>query len=182
MYILICAPPGTGMGKALSDLKSGVGANFQFFDVETELCKSTSPLCTDPDIKPKLAQKISEGGISQVLYHLPRNKVIKYWQQVLTSILREIQTGPPERINIVSCHLTFYGDRRKEFYAPLDVGSVFNENPKPDRLVVLIDDIFDMFNRLSGPNDLYALENEDLGLSYFKAERLKDQDSNLAPF
>ena len=62
-----------------------------------------------------------------------------------------------EVVGVLGCHLTLYDARSQVFHAAISALHVSGEGPgqKPKRLVLLIDDIYDMFDELNGEGDIF---------------------------
>lgn len=70
-------------------------------------------------------------------------------------------------INVLGCHLTLYDARSQLFHSPVHAKSLvhshtlkYDENAeggtiKPDRIILLIDDIYDMLDSLGGEGDIF---------------------------
>ena len=163
-YVIVCAPAGTGLGVAVDKFKNAFGVNnVAHQDVEALLCGSLG------------AKEVLSGlgysepsnrqdwpGMEEITWHLPRDKVISLWSDALRYALNELQNSNAD-LKLLSCHLTLYCGRRDEFYSPLNV-NLFVEKigktiRKPSHLLLLIDDIYDMYLRLSDKNQLFDTQD-----------------------
>lgn len=58
---------------------------------------------------------------------------------------------------VIGCHLTLYDARTQVFHSPIHAEDLRSTDGKalPDRVILLVDDIFDMHDRLSGSGDIF---------------------------
>jgi hypothetical protein len=159
-YVIVCAPAGTGLGVAVDKFKNAFGGNnVAHKDVEAILCGSLGAKEALSNLglyKPSNRKKWPE--MKHITWNLPRGKVISLWSGALRNALNELQNSN-EDLKLISCHLTLYCGRRNEFYSPLNV-NLFVEKigmtiPKPSHLLLLIDDIYDMYLRLTDKDKLF---------------------------
>jgi hypothetical protein len=104
----------------------------------------------------------------QVVTEIPRTKVTELWSKVVKSALaaRDADALETGKRLVISAHLTYYSSRRSEFYSPVDPTVITGHDANRNRLdqsrrnlthvVLLIDDVFDMYARLRGREELYA--------------------------
>ena len=177
-YMIICGPVGSGEKTAVEKIKESLGnKKVAHIDVERELCKSQK-------VRDKLSaasgQRVSSKQLIRmrdITESLPRKVVNDLWAEQLRFCLDELSTMPGE-IKLLSCHLMLYGHVRGEFYSPIDVSAFLNISPlgsetacssgshdqlRPAKVLLLMDDVYDMFLRLSAKTQLYepgALEDE----------------------
>lgn len=85
-----------------------------------------------------------------------RDTVLDYWQkafQISVSNLIDCHKGIKP---VLACHLTLFSPSRLEFYSPPILRELLTSRElKVTRVIVLIDDIYDMHARLSDPDNLY---------------------------
>lgn len=86
----------------------------------------------------------------------PRQLLYKSWRQACTTIVGEIIDEKPSQPALVSLHLTWYNPNTSEFFSPIDLDCFRKEGCAVVHIVILIDDIYDMYYRLRGPDDLYG--------------------------
>jgi hypothetical protein len=176
-YVLICSPGGSGLKDAVEDrLKpflTETNAVFCHQDVEDELCASY-------DVR-KALQGLPvpiRPTVGDITRYLPRTQVIRFWksalQQSLTSLLQCSDRYENRSLNLLTCHLDLYGGRRREMYSPIDVRLFIEDGHEVSHVLLLIDDIYDMYVRLSQPAALY---DEAAGIS----EYVRDQGRPEAP-
>jgi hypothetical protein len=159
-YVVVCAPAGTGLKGAVAKFKNAFGINnVAHQDVEALLCGSLEAKEALIDLgysEPSNHQDWP--GMKEITWHLPRDKVISLWSGALRKALNELQNSN-EDLKLLSCHLILYCGRRDEFYSPLNV-NLFVEKlgktiRKPSHLLLLIDDIYDMYLRLTDKDQLF---------------------------
>jgi len=163
-YVIVCAPAGTGLGVAVAKFKNFFGDNnVAHKDVEAILCESRGAKKALSDLgysKPSNHQDWP--GMEDITWYLPRDKVISLWSDALLDALNELQNSNDD-LKLLSCHLTLYCGRRDEFYSPLNVNSFVKKLgmtiPQPSNLLLLIDDIYDMYLRLSDKNQLFDTQD-----------------------
>ncbi|MBE9594757.1 MAG: hypothetical protein IMF19_14905, partial [Proteobacteria bacterium] len=156
-----CAPAGTGLKGAVAKFKNAFGVNnVAHRDVEAILCGSLG------------AKKALSGlgysepsnhqdwpGMKEITWHLPRDRVIELWTDALSEGVDQLRKSNGA-LKLLSCHLTLYCGRREEFYSPFNV-NLFEEKVeketifKPSHLLLLIDDIYDMYLRLTDKDQLF---------------------------
>lgn len=164
-YVIVCAPAGTGLKGAVAKFKNAFGVNnVAHRDVEAILCSSTEAedaLSHVEIFKPSNHQDWPK--MKEITWHLPRDRVITLWHAALRNALNELQNSNAdsnEDVKLLSCHLTLYCGRRNEFYSPFNV-NLFVEKEgeviisKPSHLLLLIDDIYDMYLRLTDKDQLF---------------------------
>ena len=100
----------------------------------------------------------------------PRPVLYESWRVACTGILDEIveearakrqarKTADPSPSAVVSMHLTWFNPDTSEFFSPVDLMKLRRKDCQIVHVVILIDDIYDMFCRLQGDGDLYSDEN-----------------------
>ncbi|WP_189339387.1 hypothetical protein [Williamsia muralis] len=85
----------------------------------------------------------------------PRPEAIRIWN---TNIADSVQSlDETKRFRFMSCHLTLFQHNRNVMFAPALTESFKSERLVPNRIVVLIDDVYDVYKRLSesGENALW---------------------------
>lgn len=94
----------------------------------------------------------------QVLMTRPRPQIFSVWNLAIRDAI--ISIDYESHLRAVATHLTVFDVRTKVFHSPAYASSFCVETPtdggpvissKPSRIVLLIDDIYDMLRRLAGP-------------------------------
>ncbi len=151
---LVCAPAGCGfkeavnqLGKLLRDQHGEQAVAIQ--DVEDVLCEK------DGEASHALRGRIPDNrqiSMREVTYHLPAPQVIRLWQAALRRALKFL-TESTAAIRLLACHLNLYSARRREFYSPFDTAPL--QEVEISHVMLLIDDVFDMYRRLSTRDHIY---------------------------
>lgn len=179
--VLVCAPAGTGLsgiGKRLEDIwKCPPDDNGNppedkgdppgvVFDLESHFCESLKdhPLLPKKDgdkpgdVEPRA---LETPDMKKVLY-LPRRILLDEWD---TSCRRILNTSVGSAmLRVIFLHLTWYHSDTSEFFSPLNTRPFLRNDvgaPNGDvrQVILLIDDIYDMFIRLQKAGDLYSKGN-----------------------
>ncbi len=155
-YTLICSASGTALSPSIKKLVSGRDpeSNLRVEDVERNLCLS-SRLWELEDLTdvPR--------SMKHVCLKLPRAAISVYWRKALKDSLKALSEASHCALAL-ACHLTLYTPNRQELFVPGRPQDFLNAGNGPAheviRVVVLIDDIYDMYARLSSPKDVYHEE------------------------
>ena len=149
--VLVCAPSGTDLTGTGERLRRSADASTLVFDLEKDLCENID------DQSVSIDPGEDRPDMRAVLY-LPRRRVLQEWDSACERIL----STPPgsATLRAVFLHLTWYSADTSEFFSPI--------NPLPlarygdvQHVILLIDDIYDMYVRLQKTNDLYDDHNID---------------------
>lgn len=152
----MCSPSGSGCKEALLKLSNKFDSNeAHIVDIETTLCSSW-------ETKDKLQQAgvtTDSPSILDITWNLSRFTIAQLWQNAARQCISDIAASPA-KTKIVCCNLIYYGGRREEYYSIINpqVFSINNGQIKPSLVCVLIDDVYDMYIRLTGEHDIYALK------------------------
>jgi hypothetical protein len=139
---LLCAATGTGLSHVLLRLARG---NRRISDLETILCESyrgDPQLAVAPDEVPRM----------EVVARKPRSELHARWKSSAENVVSTWRENPSD-ISVLGMHLSWYNSSTSEFYSPVDVSPLLDVGV--NQVIVLIDDIYDMFSRLQGKNDIY---------------------------
>jgi hypothetical protein len=156
-YWIITAPGGSGLKHAVArlveDLTRLSGRQDMVIaqDVEDELCALARRSGFIPETAPSMLD---------VTYKLQREQVIRLWGEALDISISKLAHSRAKS-KLLSCHLTLYGGRRREYYSPIDVKRLVASGLQPSRLLLLVDDAFDMFARLTQPGYLHDFGDSD---------------------
>ena len=155
-YTLICSASGTGLSDSIKKLvpEQRPNSNLRIEDVEARLCKN-SPLWS---LEAFGGVDHKSRSMAEVCSKLPRAVVSRYWRQALCDSLKAL-ADPPDGPLALACHLTLFTPNRREYFVPGRPQDFLGAGGGPAhevaRVVVLIDDIYDMYARLSGPCDVF---------------------------
>ena len=177
-YALICSPGGSGLKSAveqrLAAFVQDTGQAFNHRDVEDELCSSY-------EVR-KALQGLpvpNQPKVGDITRFLGRSQVIRFWKdslrQSLTSLIHADDRAHGDALNVLTCHLDLYGGRRRELYSAIDIQAFVEDGHEVSHVLLLIDDIYDMYTRLSQPSLLY---DEGAGLPEYI--RMQEEASDAA--
>ena len=147
--VLLCAAPGTGLSNIADSLRPKPEHDVRgtaVWDLERYICEAFRDRDDEGNLlpRPKMSSIVMKD----------RGQLYRQWEQSFQQVLDEI---PKSRAatRIVCMHLNWYNSEWNEFYSPIDVKSVTSEDCRIDHVVILIDDIYDMFSRLNQDVNLY---------------------------
>jgi hypothetical protein len=148
---LLLSPPGTALRQVQSKLIRQ--PDIAVFDVEDELL-TTPGLWQDPRFK-----FVGSHNVRELLGRLTRTEAMTKWADAFErSIANLHETEKPHKV--LALHPSLYNPRRSEHFSTL--GFALRNRPLLsdfDQVVLIIDDIFDMWQRLSNsPDDLFHPE------------------------
>jgi len=146
--ILVVAIPGVGLDEAVVALGKRLDAAVA--DIEKEMRK-------DPVTKSLLkgvdADFVPPFDMQTIVDHIPRSEIAKLWKKAFDLCLQTLEESG-KTIKILSGHLTYHSSKRSEFYSvanfpSLIPGSEARNRLKIQKIILLIDDTFDMYARLT---------------------------------
>jgi len=142
-------------------------------------------LCASYDVRKALAKfpVPKRPKVGDITRYLPRTEVVRYWKQALkqslTALIQADDEANGKAVNLLTCHLDLYGGRRREMYSPTDLRAFAEDGNSVTHVLLLIDDIYDMYMRLSQPAYLY---DEGAGLAeYMRQQGVTDTASDPSP-
>ena len=113
---------------------------------------------------------------------LPRDRVIDLWTRALSKAfasLAESHAKSPNVIPLLSCHLTLYSYRRSETYIAASASALMGPDATgPSHILLLIDDVYDMFDRLTQPTEVFDLVDH---LQYHHADVWRGEGKSGTP-
>jgi len=94
-----------------------------------------------------------------VTRNLPRLTVSELWKKAVARCLKKLEESE-KPVKLLSGHLTYYSSKRSEFYSVVDFQTLSGrDNPRNKlqlgKVLLLIDDIYDMYARLQ---ELYSVD------------------------
>ncbi len=159
-YVLLCAPSGSALSKAVKKLENEIEGNTEHRDIETILCglpETTEALGKVGNSRPEeLDEATKWPTMYDVTWCLSRSQVKKLWKQAIQRATHELRNAPREHFKILSCNLIYFGGERNEFYSPLSNKLFTKDNLVPSHVLLFIDDVYDMYLRLSKKKSLYT--------------------------
>lgn len=149
-YVLALAPSGVSLGNAVVRLKDRLKADVA--DVEEEIKEDPKTEEALRRIDAPYAQPLN---MESVTHNLPRSIIGGLWRDAVARCLSRLARST-KPVKILSGHLIYYSHKRSEFYSVINVPDFVahgDQSFRPSFVVLLIDDIYDMYTRLS---DLYS--------------------------
>ena len=142
---LVTAAPGTRLSAAARAL--GAGEAVVELDVEERL----KTLLTADDLRAvnhKPGADVASLTMAVICRAFPRQKVLALWRSAIEACLADVQPG---KHNVLVGHLTLYRNDRSEYYSTAGVllRALTDAGQEVDDVVLLIDDIFDMYEQLA---------------------------------
>ena len=146
--VLLCAASGTGLTR-ISDWFDRQNDDLVVGDIERSVCKIHEYQSGE--------DQSSEGPLRmETVARYPRQLLYKSWRQACTTILNEIVDEKPSQPALISLHLTWYNPNTSEFFSPINLDCFRRKECSVVHIIILIDDIYDMYFRLRGSDDLYG--------------------------
>lgn len=148
--VLLCAASGTGLSKVTARLTETLAGDETSIvhDLETLLCEHYEG-------DSRIVRSSTQIPSMELVVRLPRDELHREWDRLCESLMQDFAKRTAD-LRVLSLHLTWYNSNTTEFYSPVNVKLLENKDCKVDRVIILIDDIYDMYCRLRGPNDLYG--------------------------
>ena len=143
--VLLCAAPGTGLSRIAKSLNTTTG--IRVWDLEDEF------LATVPFKSKKRPPKTARDMFYAV--RRPRRELYAGWKDAYTKILSEAADEHTAQARLICMHLTWYNPETREFFSPVNVRHLYSDTCRIEHIIVLVDDIYDMFLRLTEPANLY---------------------------
>lgn len=141
-----------------SVLRSGIGGGV--VDVDQTLCGLPS---TETAIgRLGLEYGDSDVRLIDVMTRLPRISVLELWREALDRAMTELVSPSlsESRFHVLLAGNMYHSPRRSEYYSAFDVeeltAHVDRHRARVARVVMFIDDIYDMHARLSGDNEIFS--------------------------
>ena len=154
-FILITAPPGVGLRTALVKLQRALGPHTtEIQDVEDILCSDHH---TENALKAAGIDRIRI-GMYDVAWHLGRSLITSLWNEAVQEALHRLRTSE-KPLKILSCHLVLYNGKRDKFFSPVNP-MLLSGSLNLTHLLLLIDDLYDMYLRLTSTGDVFDPKSE----------------------
>ncbi len=118
-YIIVCAPSGSGLRKAIGKLQNELN-DINVQDVEDILCESRHAEKKLSDVgvsRPSNVPKWPE--MNDITWNLSRSDILDLWREAVSEAFYRFRKSQ-KAIKVLSCHLIYYGGRYDEFYSPID--------------------------------------------------------------
>jgi hypothetical protein len=161
--VLLFAPSGSCLRDAETLLRQN---GIVVYDIEEEM-KSITEL--QHKLNAYVRPKMGIPTMTTVCWYLPKEEVKNYWVLSWRRIAEKLSKAESFPV-VIGGHAIYYSGEREEFFSPVDIGELKNtistNNLRVTRVIVLIDDVYDMYYRLTAVNEIFDFN------SMFK--RLKD--------
>jgi hypothetical protein len=155
-YVLVLAPAGVMLGTTVKKLAKKFDA--EVVDIEEEIKNDPNTYMALNDIKASYTRPIN---METITHNLPRSKVAGLWTEATKRCLSKIRNSN-KPVKFLSGHLIYYSAKRNEFYSVIDPKILCaSEGPvsdkmKPTHVLLFIDDIYDMYTRLTEKGQVYS--------------------------
>ena len=149
-YILVFAPPGVKLGSVVNKLAEKLEAEAK--DIEEEIKDDPH---TEKALRAIGATFHRPINMETVTFNLPRSEIIKLWKDAVARCLKKLEESD-KPVKILSGHLIYYSGKRNEFYSVVDQATLTTDNLKPTSVLLFIDDLYDMYARLTERDQLYS--------------------------
>ena len=97
--------------------------------------------------------------MSQVIMRIGRLELYDRWAKVCNDLLRRQLENTIATLRLLALHLTWYNPSTGEFFSPVDPRVLDQKHVAIENVVILIDDVYDMFSRLQEKGGLYSKES-----------------------
>ena len=151
----------TGIGKSAVARRLTEGTGAKVVDVSKVLCNSPA---TRQSLE-RLGWRAPDAGDSSprlidIMITLPRPQVLDLWETALGHAMAALAYAEKDQTRILLVGNMYHSPRRSEYYSPFSLPRLreigVEHNLVPKRVVMFIDDIYDMYVRLAGPKDVFA--------------------------
>jgi hypothetical protein len=156
--VLLFAPSGCCLRDAENLLRQ---EGLVVYDIEDEM-KSIPEL--QQQLKPYFPLSGSEEDIplmTTICWHLPKEKVKEYWTESWKRIAKKFSRAQSFPV-VIGGHAIYYSGGREEFFSPVDIGLLKKTTQKNrlrvTRVIVLIDDVYDMYYRLTDKKQVFDFD------------------------
>jgi hypothetical protein len=99
--------------------------------------------------------------MTAVCWYLPKEEIKKYWATAWNQITEKLSSEKSFPI-VIGGHAIYYSGEREEFFSPVDIGllksTISNNKLRVTRVIVLIDDVYDMYYRLTAKDEIFSFK------------------------
>lgn len=145
--VVLAGTPGQAKAEIASKIKNKLqecGFTLGIGNVETELLRLTDP--NGPEG--------SNANLAKFIGQCPQDKIRSLWPNALNAAVAAAKRERPDYA-IVVCSLQFYRSETFEFYSPVNLAAL--NAHKPQAILTLIDDIYDVYFRLSQSGEVFDI-------------------------
>lgn len=155
--VLVCAPSGTKLTKIADKLRDAKYPK-AVQDLEARLCKRY----TGHPSHEEMELQVNETPTMWHVVRRPRQELFDEWEATYEEALDACITQVEAEFRALCMHLSWYQPSTSEFFSPVSVTCLRRAADQAgcsfSQVVILIDDIYDMFARLQGTNDIYRAD------------------------
>lgn len=166
--VLLCAPSGTGLSRIARELTHDDHPTATQ-DLESRLCDSY----VGHHSHIELGLQRDEVPSMWHIVRRPRDELYLAWKNCFRESIKSLAGSASAPYRLLCMHISWYNPDTTEFFSPVSVVYIRRATKKQKctvkQVVILIDDIYDMYHRLQGPNDIYRSDAIN-----FRSERLHD--------
>lgn len=167
--IVVSSPGGTCRSEALARIKKAIeqthkdGTTVAVVDLEEKLGDLVKTyIAEDHKIARAYFRRFTKDNLPKtqsVIWDMPREVVAHLWAFAARKAVAELLASEAT-VKILSAHLVYYRGKTREFYSPVDIRALTTDKSGApvavvSRVVTLIDDIYDMYWRLSQADQVY---------------------------
>jgi len=158
--VILHGPSGVSLNKCAEKLKSALS---NFISLKHD------------DLEERIKREYSFNRMTEAVWQAPRDVVTSsIWPKAARESISQLLSSEAD-LGLLTCHLTYYRGQTHEFYEPGDLSRIYEEEwskatgdsstaPPPLLVVTLIDDVYDVFLRLSVKDEVFdilrAISNE----------------------
>lgn len=151
----------TGIGKSAVARRLEQETGAKVVDVSRVLCGLT----VTQDALAGLGWRAPDLGdptprLIDIMMKLPRPRVLELWENALGHAMSALAYGDRTQTRVLLVGNMYHSPRRSEYYSPFSLPRLRECGKEhgmiPGRVVMFIDDVYDMYSRLAGPNDVFA--------------------------
>jgi len=154
--VLLFAPSGSCLRDA-EDLLRNKG--MVVYDIEDEM-KSIPALYEQ--LRQHKSSVANNPTMTAVCWYLPKEDIKKFWAMAWEQIAQRLSSAQRFPV-VIGGHAVYYSGVREEFFSPVDIGllkkAIKENNLRVNRVIVLIDDVYDMYFRLTDTNQIFFFED-----------------------
>lgn len=155
--VLLCGAPGTRLSSTVKSLADG--NEIRRWDLEKRLARHYGQKYREyqpgaSDEEPDEDQESTQYSM-YIVARRPRRELYKIWRTYCNTILSEISDAGSADVRLLCMHLTWYHPETREFFSPVNLQNLQDKDCPITHIVILIDDIYDMYQRLRKPLNLY---------------------------
>ena len=155
--VLLCAASGTGLSRVARDLSQDGYADATE-DLESQLCQSY----LGHESHVELGLQEDELPTMWHVVRRPREELHVAWRKCFARSIRSLMGSEGASVRLLCMHISWYNPDTTEFFSPVSVDYIQRATKKAkcriEQVIILIDDIYDMYHRLQGPNDIYRTD------------------------